>query len=201
MERRWNGKMTTRKHQYHTSGRADSDWGSRTGDFPLPANGFPCTLLARANDSGQSDLRLCPRLLLAQARGIQLIQALKRQGNSFQRRCSWGMCTRDSGMRIGHLNFCVQELFPLGIVNAIRGEGFQTLLDAQGKSRNMVREETRDRPRPSTNYGGWWPLPLRRPPPSPPPSPPSSSSTVAAAIVTARSVPSAAAITVLLFSI
>ncbi|KAJ7017447.1 hypothetical protein C8F04DRAFT_1405964 [Mycena alexandri] len=50
-----------------------------------------------------------------------------------------------------------------------------------------------DRPRPSTNYGGRWPLPLRRPPPSPPPSPPSSLP-VAAAIVTAAAVPSAAAI-------
>ncbi|KAJ7037263.1 hypothetical protein C8F04DRAFT_1331672 [Mycena alexandri] len=48
--------------------------------------------------------------------------------------------------------------------------------------------------RPSTNYGGWWTLPLRWPPPSPPPSPPSSSP-VAAVVVTADSVPSATAIT------
>ncbi|KAJ7754608.1 hypothetical protein B0H16DRAFT_1459076 [Mycena metata] len=49
--------------------------------------------------------------------------------------------------------------------------------------------------RPSTNYGGWWPLPLRRSPPSPPPSPPFSSS-AAAAVVAADFVPSATAITV-----
>ncbi|KAJ7032659.1 hypothetical protein C8F04DRAFT_1261742 [Mycena alexandri] len=56
-----------------------------------------------------------------------------------------------------------------------------------------------DRPRPSTNYGGWWTLPLRRPPPSPPSSSPVTAAVVTAAVVTATvvtadSVPSATAI-------
>ncbi|KAJ7039303.1 hypothetical protein C8F04DRAFT_1318708 [Mycena alexandri] len=64
-----------------------------------------------------------------------------------------------------------------------------TMLEAEG-----------DCPRPSTNYGGWWTLPLRRPPPSPPSSLPVTAAVVTAAVVTAAvvtadSVPSATAIT------